>query len=197
MIGHPVVKTLSDSILRWNADTLTWSKAWYKTGTGWQDWDVPGGAPMPFAADNGYWIFRNNHPNTALKLFGKVPNTDRPIAVLASRNLLGTSFPVSVALDDSGLIESGFIGHTVVKTLSDQILFWSPVTTNWRVFWYKTDVGFQPWNVGEPMKSFNPGDGFYLFRQGSTGFTWTYPSSLNLYEFRWSVERDQENRDRS
>ena len=174
LTGHAVVKTLSDLIQQWNADTLTWTKIWLKVGTGWIDYDT-GGAAMPFVPGRGYWVFRNGHPDTDVVLFGQVAKTDQVITVLASRNILGTPYPVDVALDDSGLVASGFNGHAVVKTLSDQILFWDAATLSWKQFWYKVGVGFQPWTTGDPMKPFAPGDGFYLLRQGSTGFTWTYP----------------------
>ena len=174
LTGHAVVKTLSDLIQQWNADTLTWTKIWLKVGTGWIDYDT-GGAAMPFVPGRGYWVFRNGHPDTDVVLFGQVAKTDQVITVLASRNILGTPYPVDVALDDSGLVASGFNGHAVVKTLSDQILFWDAATLSWKQFWYKVGVGFQPWTTGDPMKAFEPGDGFYLLRQGSTGFTWTYP----------------------
>ena len=174
LTGHAVVKTLSDLIQQWNADTLTWTKIWLKVGTGWIDYDT-GGAAMPFVPGRGYWVFRNGHPDTDVVLFGQVAKTDQVITVLASRNILGTPYPVDVALDDSGLVASGFNGHAVVKTLSDQILFWDAPTLSWKQFWYKVGVGFQPWTTGDPMKPFEPGDGFYLLRQGSTGFTWTYP----------------------
>ena len=107
LTGHAVVKTLSDLIQQWNADTLTWTKIWLKVGTGWIDYDT-GGAAMPFVPGRGYWVFRNGHPDTDVVLFGQVAKTDQVITVLASRNILGTPYPVDVALDDSGLVASGF-----------------------------------------------------------------------------------------
>ena len=174
LTGHAVVKTLSDIIQKWNSDTLTWSNAWYRTGVGWIDYDT-GGDAMPFCADAGYWVLRNAHPFTNIMMFGKVEKVERSVNVDPGRNLLGSAYPVTVALDDTGLVASGFAGHAVVKTLSDQLLFWDATTLSWRQFWYKTGEGFQPWNSYEPMKDIVPGDAYYLLRQGTTGFTWTYP----------------------
>ena len=181
LTGHPVVKTLSDLCKWWNADpnSLGWSTAWYKTGSGWEDYDTTGGNPMPFTADTGYWIYLTNSATTVL-LFGKVPTEDRSVTVYPDRTYVGTTFPVSVALDDCGLIESGFTGHPVVKTLSDQVLFWNPSSSTWDQFWYKTGVGFQPWNTGDPMRDLQPGEGIEIMRQGANGFTWDYPKPYSV-----------------
>jgi hypothetical protein len=179
LTGHIAVRSLSDTIEAWDPTNQKYMRAWYKTGTGWRDWYVTANPPIfGLDADVGYWFNRVlDHPDTTVKLFGRVSKTDRTIDIEIRRNLVGSCFPVGRALADTGLVDSGFIGHDAVRSLSDTVEFWNNGTAKYQRFWYRTSDGtWQPWNMGEPMRNIVPGDSIWVnLPLRLTGFTWTYP----------------------
>ena len=177
LTGHPALPFQSDNIEIWNTTAQDWERAWFRIGSGWEDWYVAFGAPFAFEADTGYWFNRVlGYADTTIVLFGKVATEARTITIEPKRNLVGSCYPVSVALDDTGLVDSGFIGHPFLPFQSDNVEFWNNSALDWQRFWHQTGVGFQPWNTGEPMKDIDPGDGLYVnLPLRTVGFTWTYP----------------------
>ena len=178
LTGHVAVRSLSDTIEAWDVTNQKYLRAWYQTGTGWKDWDVIADPPQfGLEADRGYWFNRVlSHADTAVMMFGRVSDTARTVPIDIKRNLVGSCFPVGSTLDDSGLVDSGFIGHVAVRSLSDTVEFWNNATAQYQRFWYRTGVGFQPWNIGEPMRDLAPGDSIWVnLPLRAVGFTWTYP----------------------
>jgi hypothetical protein len=178
LTGHSAVRSLSDTIETWDAINQRYVRAWYNTSSGWRDWDVPTNPPQfGHDGDAGYWFNRVlDHPDTTVKLFGKVSAADRAVPVATKRNLVGSCFPVSRSLAESGLVESGFTGHAAVRSLSDTVEFWNSTSSSYERFWYKTGIGWQPWDVGDPMRDIEPGDAIWVnLPLRTVGFTWTYP----------------------
>jgi hypothetical protein len=179
LTGHSAVRSLSDTIEAWDTVNQKYVRAWLQTGSGWKDWDVTANpAQFGLDADVGYWFNRVlGHPDTTVMLFGRVSPTDRTIPIGIKRNLVGSCFPVGSTLDDSGLEASGFIGHGAVRSLSDTVEFWDNATASYERFWLKVGTGFQPWDVGDPMRDIAPGDAIWVnLPLRTVGFTWTYPS---------------------
>jgi hypothetical protein len=179
LTGHSVVRSLSDTIEKWDAINQRYLRTWYNTSAGWRDWDVTTNPPaFGFDADAGYWFNRVlDHPDTTLTFCGRVSITDRDIPVEIRRNLVGSCFPLGRSLSESGLVESGFTGHAGVRSLSDTVEFWDNTTSSYERFWQQTGVGWQPWDVGDPVRDIQPGDAIWVnLPLRTVGFTWTYPA---------------------
>jgi hypothetical protein len=181
LTGHPMVRSLSDTIEAWNPMLQQYMRAWYQTsmlpGT-WRDWYTNGPPLFGWNSDWGYWInIVLTHPDRDVTLFGRVSKADRSIPIGIKRNLVGSCYPKTVTLYDTGLVASGFIGHAAVRSLSDQVEFWNNSTRAYQRFWYRTsDNTWQPWNTGEPMRDIVPGDGIWVnLPLRIVGFTWNYP----------------------
>jgi hypothetical protein len=178
LTGHGAVRSLSDTIEAWDTVNQKYVRAWLQTGSGWKDWDVTTNPPgFGLDADVGYWFNRVlGHADTTVMFCGRVSPTDRSIPIGIKRNLVGSCFPIGSTLDDSGLEASGFIGHGAVRSLSDTVGFWDNATASYQRFWLKTGVGFQPWDIGDPMRDIAPGDSIWVnLPLRTVGFGWTYP----------------------
>jgi hypothetical protein len=178
LTGHVAVRSLSDTIEAWDAVNQQYVRAWLQTGSGWKDWDVTTNpAQFGLDADVGYWFNRVlSNPDTTVMFCGRVSPVDRSIPIGIKRNLVGSCFPIGSTLDASGLEASGFIGHVAVRSLSDTVEFWDNATASYERFWLRIGVGFQPWDVGDPMRDIAPGDSIWVnLPLRTVGFTWTYP----------------------
>ena len=99
LTGHVAVRSLSDTIEAWDSTNQQYVRAWYQTGVGWKDWDVIANPPQfGLDADAGYWFNRVlSHPDTVVKLCGRVSPVGREIEIGTKRNLVGSSFPAGRA----------------------------------------------------------------------------------------------------
>jgi hypothetical protein len=186
LTGHGAVRSLSDTIEAWDGVNQKYVRAWLQIGSGWKDWDVTTNPPQfGLDADVGYWFNRVlGHVDTTVMFCGRVSTEDegmlyagRVIPIGIKRNLVGSCFPVGRTLDASGLEASGFIGHGAVRSLSDTVEFWDNATASYERFWLKTGVGFQPWDIGDPMRDLAPGDSIWVnLPLRTVGFTWFYPN---------------------
>ena len=178
LTGHSLNKFLSDNIERWDPVAKAYQRAWYNTTQQkWVDWNT-GGAPFNFNPDESYWInIISGHAAKTVTLLGEVSETNRTIAVGAGRNMVAPSFPKAISLADSGLIASGFTGHSLNKFLSDRLEWWDRVTGSYFMVWYKTtDSTWRDWDGNLATKNLVPGEGYWIVvATGHTPFTWIVP----------------------
>jgi hypothetical protein len=97
--------------------------------------------------------------------------------------LAGSTFPVPVALADSGLIASGFVGGSSLAT-SDTLQFFNPATQLFdQTIWYDSSGG--TWRNADgsaATRQLTPGEAFVI-RRGNWpvgNFTWTNPVPASL-----------------
>jgi hypothetical protein len=179
LTGHTFNKNLSDTIERWDPVAKVYQRAWYNTTQAkWLDWNT-GGAPFNFNPDESYWItVLGSHTAKTVTLLGEVSETNRTIAIGAGRNMVSPSFPKEIALADSGLIASGFTGHSFNKNLSDRLEWWDRATASYFAVWYKTaDSTFRNWGDGAvATRKINPGEGLWVVvASGHSAFSWVVP----------------------
>ena len=177
LTGSAFSQFFSDTVEVWDKSSANYKRAWNDTAK-WVDWDTASDSPQfGWDADVGYWItILSFNPAADLTQFGRVSMTDRVMGIARGRNLVGSCFPVDVALADSGLIESGFTGSTI-SFFSDTIEFWNQGTNNYDRCWYDTGAGsWKEWNNGV-LCDIQPGDGLWItVLSFNSAFTWTYPT---------------------
>ena len=82
-----------------------------------------------------------------------------------------------MALDDCGLIDSGYIGFPN-KYWADAIEWWNPATLRYDMVYYDPDVSqWKDWDTEAPTaRRFRLGEGFWLIRMSfNDPYTWTVP----------------------
>ncbi len=175
------INFFSDTIESWNPSIGgygNYERAWFDT-TQWLDW---GGGPPAFGwnSDTGYWMnIPMFNPARDFVQCGRVTQGDRVIPVSQGRNLLGSCYPVSRALDKTGLVGSGLTGASN-RFFSDTVELWNPSIGgygNYDRAWFNTGTGqWEDWSGGPFARSIQPGDSFWVtvpfFNQG---FNWIYP----------------------
>jgi hypothetical protein len=170
------VKTLSDRIEIWSNALGAYKSAYYRPGTGWQDYNVGGAPAFGLDADKGYWfIILPIHTQKNVMFCGRVSKTNRSVPIGLSRNLVGSCFPVSCTLAKTGLVASGFKGSTV-STLSDSVEFWNNVPGAYQRFWFRTSDS--TWQPSASLRSIAAGDAIWVTVvpiAGHAAFTWNYP----------------------
>ncbi|HUV44123.1 MAG TPA: putative Ig domain-containing protein, partial [Dehalococcoidales bacterium] len=140
LTGHPVNQWVSDRIEAWDANLQSYMAAWLKAGVGWKNWGSAVDPPVfSIDSDKGYWFNIKGTAKT-FKHCGRVSKTNRSLAVVRNRNMQGSCFPVSVALEDAGLISSGFLGHPVNQWASDRLEFWYAAGQNYVGVWFRTGI---------------------------------------------------------
>ncbi len=141
---------------------------------------------MSIEADEGFFLqIRAGHSATYITFVGQVSDTDRSINLAVGLNMVGTCFPITVALgdqgsDDSNLWESGATGannsfsadriwtyNVAVQGEYDIAWLVDNVSPTYNGLWY---TGNNPTTM-----TLEPGKGYYIqIRSGHSGFTWDY-----------------------
>jgi hypothetical protein len=161
-VGAPV----SDKVLEYVAGT--YNTSWYRTTT--QAWI---GAVTNIKPDVAYFVvILGSHPAVTLTMTGEVSDTNRviPITPGKSFNFVGTCFPVTVPLDSTGLIDSGFQGG-IGAPLSDKVIGYDG---GYQATWYRTSTS--AW-IGT-VQQLEPGSGYIIDVLAGHSFTdnkWIYP----------------------
>ena len=97
--------------------------------------------------------------------------------------LAASTYPVSVALTNSGLVASGFVGGSSSAT-SDALQFFNPTTQLFdQTIWYdSTGATWRNADGGAATRQLTPGEAFVIRRGNwSAGnFTWTNPVPTSL-----------------
>ena len=178
LTGSGFSKFFSDTVEVWDNISANYVRAWYNAGSNkWEDWDTPAADPQfGWYADVGYWatILAFNPPKDVM-LFGRVSPTDREIDIDVGRNLVGSCFPLDTALEDTGLVDSGFTGG-FINFFSDTVEFWNNAAGTYDRFWHDTTASeWKEW-LGGGLRDIRPGDAFWVTVLAfNSPFTWTYP----------------------
>jgi hypothetical protein len=92
-------------------------------------------------------------------------------------SLVGSRFPMPVALSASGLQSSGFTGGTSMNK-SDNLVFYNPATQQFdiRVWLYSGDSTWRDSTGNVTTRQLQPGEAFLIQRKSrGSNFTWTNP----------------------
>ncbi len=175
---------------KWNQDTLSYERAFYY-GDGirkeWRDFNNPTQpAIFTFDADGGYIILLTpiTPDNTPLYFVGKVSDVNRNVGPLKSTftsgiNYVGSAYPTSVSLDDSGLLASGFTGGAFYA-FSDKLWLWDWDARSYKKLYYNTTASQWRDYPAETatIRQLTPGEGFRIILTPTSGLKdnyWTYP----------------------
>ena len=180
------ISAFADQCWKWNQATLSYERSFlYDDGITkeWRDLYNPADPPpFTFDADSGYRLLLTliTPDMTPLYFVGKVSATSRTInltkTVYSGLNYVASAYPMEVALEDSGLVESGFTGSTV-SAFSDQLWFWNWGTRSYDRIFYNTGLGqWQNKDGTTTTRKLRPGEGFRIVLSPVSGLrTWNYP----------------------
>ncbi len=184
------VPAFADKLWKWDFDTLSYKKAFlWSDGVSWEwrDFDNPTQpATFTFDADGGYMLLLTpiTPDYTRLYFVGKLSTVDRSVGPLKSTfisglNYVGSSYPTSVSLDNSGLLASGFTGSAAYP-FSDKLWFWNWTTLSYDKIYYNTTASEWRDYPAETAttKQLTPGEGFRLVLTPVSALKdnyWTYP----------------------
>ncbi len=175
LTGSDFNKFFSDTIARWNQTTEEYETAYYDSSEGkWKDFDTDGPPTFEINADEGYWMsIHALHDEQDLLLVGEVSAINREIELKLNRNLTGSSYPVSIPLDDSGLIESGFTGSGN-RSFSDLVQWWNSENANYDTVYYNSDTSqWMDWEGTVATRKLEPGQGVWItIRDFNQEFNW-------------------------
>jgi hypothetical protein len=192
VIGHKLTGASSelnaDRIWKWDTTSTSLQIAWLVSG-GPQDgkwWDTENNqeSTITLDADEGFWI-QNRHIIQKLTFVGEVSDLpNRTINLAYGMNLIGSAYPVSVALDSSDLWEDGATGD-INELNADRVWVWDPITETYKFAWLIDGLG-PPWDGkwwdsetgAETTIRLEPGIGLWIEIRplpGHAPFVWTYP----------------------
>jgi hypothetical protein len=144
---------------------------------GWRRQDFTPANDVPFDADKGLIVtIRRGQGTKTLALKGKVPTNDQVQVVKNDGYTLAASgFCEPVALDQSGLVESGLQGGGSYRS-SDNVLLFNPGTGLFDIKLFYDSAG-GVWRNADTTVTTNtllPGQAFLILRRNRAGdFVWT------------------------
>lgn len=174
------IKHFSDHVESWNEETTKYEWAYYDTTTEkWHDYETAGDPVFDIEPDKSYWInIQIWNPAPDLCVVGKVAKEQREIVIEPIRNPRGLCYPADgIELGESGLTESGFLGHSV-KYWSDTVEWWNHGKGGYDTVYYDPDVSqWKDWDTeAQTSQTFSLGEGFWIIRVPfSDPYTWTVP----------------------
>lgn len=152
---------------------------WYETALG-------GETTLAISADQGFFIQSKQATDQFIHFIGTVSDlANRTINIEPGLQLIGTTYPVEVTLEDAGFFEDGAHG-ALNEANADRIWMWDKSKNpEWYRYawlfdsggaypgydgtWYETELG------GETTMTLKPGFGYWYQNKGAV-FTWTYPN---------------------
>jgi hypothetical protein len=174
----------ADRALFWNAEGQQYEMAWYCDCDGWgPQWDdhwLTGFAQtsLDVEPDVGFWIENRSGVTETIVVVGDVSAIHRTVEVTSGWQMLGTTYPVSVTLDDAAIPATG----TCDSATADRALFWNAESQQYEMAWYCDCDGWgEPWDdhwltgFDQTTIELVPGRGIWLHNRHDP-FTWTYPN---------------------
>jgi hypothetical protein len=169
----------------WNQTSQTLAnRSWLSSNAGFLGWRAAGtfadNSTLPLDANRGFVVtIRAGQGNQDLLLTGFVAtNAQTQVVQNNGDTLAGSTYPVPVALADSGLIASGFVGGSSLAT-SDTLRFFNPATQLFdQTIWYDSSAGV--WRNADSSiatRQLTPGEAFVIRRGNwaAGSFTWANP----------------------
>ena len=141
---------------------------------------------VAISADQGFFIQSKQATDQFIHFIGTVSDlANRTINIEPGLQLIGTTYPVEVTLEDAGFFEDGAHG-ALNEANADRIWMWDKSKNpEWYRYawlfdsggaypgydgtWYETELG------GETTMTLKPGFGYWYQNKGAV-FTWTYPN---------------------
>ena len=175
----------ADQIIKYNPTTNEFDRITYKDGSGiWRDY--PSGTPTTetLDADSGFLFSNSQASSRDVYVVGRASTTGRSIDIPdadvdnAYRDA-GSGYPVAVAMEASGLTDSGFSGG-ITFIFSDQIIKYTFMTQEFdQMMWYRTtDESWQYYGSGSAF-DFEPGECYLILNNNvsapTEAYTWIYP----------------------
>ncbi|OGC23451.1 hypothetical protein A2291_03770 [candidate division WOR-1 bacterium RIFOXYB2_FULL_42_35] len=167
----------ADQIQKFNGNG--YDIAWLKTITGGNKWYTGSTATTITTAPNdGFWI--KSATKKHLTIVGRIAETNRSFTMKSNKtyNLVGSPFPVTVALDNSGLAENATSGTFSLFAAKVQEL---KSSGGYDIAWLKNttgkliDSGNKWYTSSSPTTmKFSPGKGYWVSDPGTINFTWEY-----------------------
>jgi hypothetical protein len=172
----------ADRIWKWNNDTQQYEYAWLSTYTGYEGWRDPvtwEPTTLILNPDEAFWIqVRQGHGAKTIVFTGKVSDVNRTVNAIPGMQLIGSSYPVVVALNpnDANLNATG----AQWPDQADRIWKWNKDTQQYEYAWLSTYPSYEGWvdpiDWLPTMIMLEPGQGYWLqVRAGHSGFVWNYP----------------------
>jgi hypothetical protein len=172
-------RSLADRIERWNKAAGAYEMAYFSlTEDCWKDWATGGVPVFGIGPDEGYWIVVPPFgKGKDIVLVGEVSQSDRRTALGFGENLVGTTVPFEISLDDSGLTDSGFTGNAD-RDLSDLVQWWNSDTNQYETVYYNPNSSeWMNWDGTAATRTFLPGDGVWITIRDFNGeFDWRLSS---------------------
>jgi len=150
-------------------------KYWSPSNTVW--WTLFGNTSNTIQPWTGFWVQRKASPNTNAVYIGRA-RTNQTYLVPISTNWNFLAWPCRTDRKESdsnefgwGFLQSGGIGNTVA-TNADTILLVQG--NSWKRYYLLPNGRWWDYLKGGYADfTMQTGQGFYYFRRGTTGFTWT------------------------
>jgi hypothetical protein len=171
------IPPLADKIYRFKSDKSGYEQAWLNnTDNIWYDADTGLQTTMTFDPDMGYWIeLATGHASSNVSIVGQISNSGRgPISITTGFNLVGSTQPVSVSIENAGIASSGatasFIPPLACKIYSfkaDKSGYEQAWLSSADNKWYDADTGLQS------TMMLTCGKAYWIEELNS--FSWSYP----------------------
>jgi hypothetical protein len=184
----------ADQILVLDGTSQTFSSYFYSTFTGyvgWYDSTTFEAAGSSHINPGTGMIFRVVGPAVTLYFSGEVQTSPVESKISHGINLIGVMNPlVGVAatrlltLDDSGLFKSGADSVITVAdgnvNNADWVYRFNSDSQTLSTYFYSTTTGYTGWYdttsyEANGSETLTAGSGFYLYRRGSSAFSWIQP----------------------
>jgi hypothetical protein len=174
----------ADRMLAWNPTTDEYEMAWYCDCDAWgEPWDNHwltdfDQTSLTFEPDVGVWIQNRSGAAQIMAMTGIASSVNREVQVDTDWQMLGSAFPVPVALDNAAIPATG----TCDSATADRVLVWNPSTEEYEMAWYcDCDAWGEPWDdhwltgFDQTSIQLESGKGMW-YHNRHTPFTWVYPN---------------------
>jgi Mg-chelatase subunit ChlD len=174
-------ESAADRIWKWDNAAGIYKRAYLNASGVWVA-GTPTMSPLTLSADEGAWVeIMPTHSGKNIYVIGEVATTDRATTIQEGMNLVGSSYPQAVLLDNSGLWtadpSTGAVGADN-SVAADRVWAWGG--ERFVYAWLVDGTGTAAdgkWYTGNSATtiSLEPGKGYFVERRsGRGGFTWTY-----------------------
>lgn len=178
--GSPAIPPFCDKLNKFNPATQEFDIVFWKSPNGWAQLGTT--EPVTLAADEGFIYTNVKSTSQEIWFVGRASPGDRSIPIAGTAGdiklvCIGSSYPISVSMQDSNLIESGFTGG-FIPPFSDMVNEFNLSTGEYtHVAWYNSSTS--TWlfiNPGDPFV-LEPARAYIISNKDNStpvDWTWTY-----------------------
>jgi hypothetical protein len=171
------IPPLADKVYKFKADKSGFEQAWLNSSDNtWYDIDTGLASTMTITSDTGYWFeLANGHVSSNVSIVGRISNVSRgPTSISSGFNLIGSTYPVSVTIQSSGIRNSGAtagmippLACKIYSFKNDKSGFEQAWLNGADNKWYDIDTGL------ESTMTLTAGKACWIEEPNS--FNWNYP----------------------